>query len=164
MRNIATCKAQRHRWALLPLLASLGLALSACSPNDNASTPGQKIDAAIAKSKDVAADVKVEAQTALSNAQARIKQDGPKVEERAKDVASTTERVIDDVAITAQISASLAKDSELSALKIDVDTKDGAVILRGPAPTTAARDRAADLARAVTGVRTVDNQLVVKAG
>lgn len=164
MRTNATSRRHQPRLALLLLGASLGLALSACSPNDSASTPGQKVDAAITKTKDVAADVKVEAQTALSDAQARVKQDGPKVEERAKEVASTTGKVIDDVAITAQISASLAKDSELSAIKIDVDTKDGAVILRGPAPTTAARDRAADLARAVTGVRTVDNQLVVKAG
>jgi len=44
-----------------------------------------------------------------------------------------------------------------------VDTRDGAVTLKGSAPTSAARDKAADLAKAVKGVKSVDNKLEVKA-
>ncbi|MET0517392.1 MAG: BON domain-containing protein, partial [Burkholderiaceae bacterium] len=55
----------------------------------------------------------------------------------------------------------LAKDSELSALSINVDTRDGRVALKGKAPTLAARDRATQLASAVKGVVSVDNQLVI---
>jgi hyperosmotically inducible protein len=70
----------------------------------------------------------------------------------------------DDAAITAAVSARLAGDPDLSALRIDVDTRDGKVTLSGPAPTEAARARAAELATSVKGVLGIDNKLVVKAG
>ena len=127
-------------------------------------TIGEKLDAAIDRTKEVAADVTVEAKSAMNGAQKRYDQDGPKVEARARDAATTAGKAIDDAAITAQISTGLARDPELSAIKIDVDTKDGAVILRGPAPSEAARERAASVARGVTGVVSVSNQLVLKAG
>lgn len=70
---------------------------------------------------------------------------------------------MDDAAITAQVSAGLAKDPTLSALKIDVDTRDGVVTLNGPAPTQEAKDRATAIAQGVKGVSSVMNQLSVKA-
>ncbi|HEY9223039.1 MAG TPA: BON domain-containing protein, partial [Variovorax sp.] len=70
---------------------------------------------------------------------------------------------VDDMAITASVSSSLAKDPELSAARIDVDTQGGVVKLQGPAPSAAAKARAGDIARAVKGVSSVDNQLDVKA-
>jgi len=142
----------------------VALLLSGCDPAPDSKTVGQKVDAALDKTREVASDVRTEARTALTDAQARVDQDGPKVQERAQDAAKTAGKLIDDAAISAQISARLARDAELSALKIDVDTHDGAVILRGPAPSDSARDRAAELARAVSGVVRVDNQLVLKAG
>lgn len=69
-----------------------------------------------------------------------------------------------DAGITAAIKSNLAADSELSALKIDVDTSDGRVTLKGTAPTAAAAERAATMAKAVTGVTSVDNQLTVSGG
>ena len=63
----------------------------------------------------------------------------------------------------AQISASLAKDPDLSAVKIDVDTANGRVTLKGPAPSAVARERAEGIAKAVNGVSSVNNQLVVSA-
>lgn len=148
------------------VLAGSTVMLAGCDKTQSPAptTVGEKLDAAIDKTKAVAADVKVEAQTAYSDAQKRVEQDGPKVQDRAQTAATNAGRVIDDVAITAQISTGLARDAELSALKIDVDTKDGAVILRGPAPSEAARERAGIVARGITGVVSVDNQLVVKAG
>ena len=56
----------------------------------------------------------------------------------------------------------LAKDPDLSAIKIDVDTKGGTVMLKGPAPNAAAKARARRSPRAVKGVSAVDNQLEVK--
>ena len=81
----------------------------------------------------------------------------------ARDAASSAATLASDAGITAQVKAGLAKDSDLSALKIDVDTVDGKVTLNGPAPTTVARDRAETLAKAVAGVTSVNNQLVVGA-
>lgn len=69
---------------------------------------------------------------------------------------------VDDIAITASVSAGLAKDADLSAIKIDVDTKNGAVSLTGPAPSVAARERASAIAKGTKGVVSVDNKLVVK--
>ena len=70
---------------------------------------------------------------------------------------------MDDVSITARVSAGLAKDSALSALKIDVDTSNGVVTLKGPAPTQDAKDRASSIAQGVKGVSSVVNQLTVQA-
>lgn len=82
----------------------------------------------------------------------------------AGNVAQKVERKVDDAAITASVNASLAKDPDLSAMKIDVDTKSGVVTLSGPAPTAAAKDRATSLAQAVDGVAGVNNNLEVRAG
>ena len=66
-----------------------------------------------------------------------------------------------DAGITAKVKAALAADPTLSALSIDVDTHDGIVTLKGPAPDAKSRDRAGVLAAAPEGVRSVDNQLHV---
>lgn len=87
-----------------------------------------------------------------------------RTENAAGNMAQNVERKIDDAAITASVNASLAKDPDLSAMKINVDTKSGVVTLNGPAPTPAAKDRATSLAQAVSGVAGVNNNLEVRAG
>ena len=82
----------------------------------------------------------------------------------AGNMADKVERKVDDAAITASVNASLAKDPDLSAMKINVDTRSGVVTLNGPAPTAAAKDRATSLAQAVDGVAGVNNNLEVRAG
>ena len=79
----------------------------------------------------------------------------------AAHAGAAVKAAVDHAAITASISAKLAKDADLSALRIDVDTKDGTVTLSGPAPTQAAKDRASQLAREVEGVKNVTNNLKV---
>ena len=69
-----------------------------------------------------------------------------------------------DATITAAVNAKLAADSELSAMRINVDTDEGRVVLKGTAPTTSASERAVRLAQGVDGVKSVDNQLQVRAG
>lgn len=66
-----------------------------------------------------------------------------------------------DAAITVSVNAALAKDAQLSALRIDVDSIDGHVVLEGSAPDSQSRQRAAQLAQAVQGVKSVDNRLAV---
>jgi osmotically-inducible protein OsmY len=83
----------------------------------------------------------------------------------AQDAKSATDKAGDKVAdavITTSVNAELAKDSSLSALKINVDTANGRVALRGTAPSEAARERATQLASNVKGVVSVDNQLSVE--
>ena len=73
----------------------------------------------------------------------------------------TVGEAIDDVTIGTTLKAALAADPELSALKINVDTTQGAVRLRGEVKSVALRRKAEELARSMKGVRSVDNQLIV---
>ena len=84
-------------------------------------------------------------------------------ENKMEQSTANAKGAIDDATITAQVNAGLAKDPDLSAVKINVDTVNGKVTLNGPAPSTVARDRAETIAKAVTGVTAVNNQLVVSA-
>ena len=82
----------------------------------------------------------------------------------ADEGAATRERIgasLSDAGITAAVKTALAADPALSALRIEVATRDGVVTLAGPAPDEKARERAAVLAGAPEGVRSVDNRLVV---
>ena len=68
---------------------------------------------------------------------------------------------VDDVTIGTKLKAALAADPELSALKINVDTTQGAVRLRGEVKNIALRRKAEDLARKIQGVKSVTNDLVI---
>lgn len=68
---------------------------------------------------------------------------------------------VDDSAIGAKIKAALAADAELSALKITVDSSQGAVRLKGEVKTIALWRKADALVRNVEGVKSVDNQLII---
>jgi hyperosmotically inducible periplasmic protein len=140
------------------------LALSACGKQNEDRTVGQQIDSAVAKTEQVAKEAATDAKSSMASAEAKIEQSGAEAKESAKQAASTVGEKLDDASITASVSAGLAKDPELSAIKIDVDTKNGVVHLTGPAPTSDARERASVIAKAVKGVSSVNNQLTVKAG
>jgi len=152
---------QAPRALLAALLAGGVLALGACSKSDD-KTAGQKVDAAVAKTEQAAADAKARTESAAESAEARMKQGADDAKTALKDAASTAVAKVDDAAITASVSAGLAKDTELSAVKINVDTKGGIVTLNGPAPSAAAKTRATEIARSVAGVSSVDNKLEVK--
>jgi len=68
-----------------------------------------------------------------------------------------------DAALTAKVKASLIAEPDVEALRIDVDTKDGAVTLSGTAPSQARIDHAVSVARGIDGVKSVDNRLTVDA-
>jgi osmotically-inducible protein OsmY len=78
--------------------------------------------------------------------------------------ASQARDAVADATITATVHANLARDGELSAFRIDVDTVDGIVVLRGTAPNPAAAERAVKIAQGTDGVRSVESQLTVQAG
>jgi hyperosmotically inducible protein len=73
----------------------------------------------------------------------------------------TVGQAVDDVTIGTKLKAALAADPELSALKINVDTTQGAVRLRGEVKSLALRRKAEDLARKIEGVKSVENQLII---
>lgn len=152
-----------HRVAAILAVTALALGLSACGKNEEP-TVGQRLDSAVEKTEQAAAEARVKAEGAMQSAETKVEQGAANAEATAKQAANNAKGAIDDAAITAQVSAGLAKDPDLSAVKINVDTVNGKVTLNGPAPSTVARERAETIAKAVTGVTSVNNQLVVTAG
>src|SRR5262245_32225090 len=84
------------------------------------------------------------------------------VVDRAGDAIKEGGAILTDAAITAAVKGKFLADPEVSAWKINVDTKDGVVTLTGTLPASAERQRAMALARDTTGVRSVVDQLKVR--
>ncbi len=162
MNNLNITQRPAHRIATILAVSALALGLSACGKKEEP-TVGQRLDSAVDKTEQAAAEARAKAESAVENAQAKVEQGAANAEAMVKDAASKGIVFLSDAEITALISATLAKDPDLSAGKIDVDTSNGRVTLKGPAPTAAARERAEGIAKAVTGVSSVNNQLVVNA-
>ena len=105
-------------------------------------------------------------QTAAKNSAedtvAQVDQKARQLGEEAKDATKKVGDKLDDTVITASVKTEIAKDAELSALQVNVDTDNGRVALRGSAPSMAAKEHATSLAAAVKGVASVDNQLSIE--
>lgn len=147
---------RRKRWPGLLAAGVLGAGVAAAyvsSIYDDRSV-GTKIDSAVSATKSDVQEKVQDLQTAASAA----------AQDTAAATALTADRVagvVGDSGITAAVKTALAADPALSALKIAVKTQDGVVRLDGPAPTEKARERAVVLAMAPTGVKHVENHLVV---
>lgn len=127
------------------------LSLAACDRRQEDRTVGQKIDSTIAKVEQQADRAASEVKKGVDAARASTGETVDAVGNKVKDAAITT-----------AVNAELARDSSLSALKIDVDTSNGRVFLRGTAPDAQARERATQLALRVDGVVSVVNELQVR--
>ncbi len=142
----------KHSTTLAAVLAAVAVvSLSACNRNEDGRTVGQKVDSTVAKVEQKAEELKSDIRVA-----------GQDAKQSAGGAMDTVGNKAKDAVITTSVNAELVKDSQLSALRIDVDTIDGRVALRGTAPDAASRDRATSLASRVDGVKSVDNQLMVK--
>ena len=76
---------------------------------------------------------------------------------------STMGSYIDDTGITAGVKARLLEDKSTGGLSINVDSLNGTVALSGFATSEAEKARAEALAREVQGVKSVRNNLIVRA-
>lgn len=114
------------------------------APTDAASNAGTTV-------RDAAREAGAEASQAMSKAGA----------EAGKAMSKAGEMVEDGV-ITAKIKTALLADPDVKGLLIDVDTKDGVVTLKGTADKAVNSDRAVRIAKDTGGVKSVNNQLVVK--
>ena len=145
----------------LSLLATLPI-LMACESADSTKTVGQKLDSAVSKTEQAATDVKDATKASIESATAALRDGATQAKVAAQSATDGMNFDAQDATITASVSAGLIKDPDLSAIKIDVDTKKGVVSLYGPAPSQAALERATVIAKAVKGVSAVDNKLTVK--
>lgn len=140
----------KTRYAALAAAAMATSLIVACGQKEE--TAGQRLDGAVEQTQSTSAEMR----TDVNNAAQDMKAAGNEAADKVAIGAA-------DIAITAKVNAALAGDSQLSALKIDVDTTNGHVELKGTAPDPAARDRATVLAAAVEGVVKVENRLTVEA-
>lgn len=163
------------RSAQVLAISALAFGLAACGKSDDNQTAGQKLDSAISQTEKAAENAgnKIEegatkAGDATADALAKageatgaaVEQAGNKLEEGAAKAGAA----LDDAGITAAVKTDLIKAPEISALQIDVDTKDGVVTLSGSVPSEAVKTQAGDIAKAAKGVTAVNNNLTVKVG
>ena len=134
-------KSSPQRGLLVISSLAMLLALGACDRADNR-TVGERIDSGAARTEQAARNAA----------------------DDTKAMGAAASSKIDDGMITTKVNAALVADKDLSAVKINVDTKDGVVTLTGPAPSPEAAAQATKIAKDVKGVISVNNQLVVKAG
>ena len=140
------------RAAFVVLAMASAASLAGCNRNDSR-TVGEKVDAGIARTERAADTAAAKTKEVMADA---------KLKAEVKSAAGAISTKVDDAAITAAVSAGLAMDSDLSAIKINVTTAAGVVNLKGPAPTAEAKARAGEIAKAVKGVASVENRLDVR--
>ena len=133
--------------ALAAVLAAA--AMAACDRN-SAQSAGQVLDSTVARGEQKANEAKESAKAAANEA-------AQGTERAAADVSNK----VKDAAITTAVNAKIAGDPRLSVIRINVDTVNGRVVLRGTAPDATSSERAQQLAASVEGVLGVDNQLVI---
>jgi len=81
--------------------------------------------------------------------------------DKTKAAANKTAEVATDAEITSAVKTKLLADKTVGGLKLDVDTNDGFVTLRGPVHSAVERDAALRIARNTNGVKSVTNKLVM---
>jgi osmotically-inducible protein OsmY len=148
-------------WTACTALAA-ALVLTACSKPDSDATVGQQVDSAVASARQVATEAKSVAKSAAKEVTANARTDLDQAAEASKETTQQAAKTVTDAAITAAINAGIAKDPDLSVRRINVDTKEGHVVLYGSAPSEAARQRAQQIASAEQGVTAVDNKLAIE--
>ncbi|PWT92279.1 MAG: hypothetical protein C5B54_03770 [Acidobacteria bacterium] len=91
-----------------------------------------------------------------------LKNEANKTEESLKRTADNAAEKTKDAAITAEVKLKLAKDKNVTASDINVDTNNGEVTLNGTVGSKAEERRAIQLARTVDDVKVVHSNLTVK--
>lgn len=71
---------------------------------------------------------------------------------------------VDDAAITAKVKTAIMAEPGLKTMDINVDTKDAVVTLTGTVPSAPLKERAKEIASSVSGVRSVQDNLVTQSG
>lgn len=158
-------------WGIAALAASCVLGTAACTDHAADETTKRQVDAAVdqtGKAAAAAANKAAElAETARDKTRAfvtspEVKQDAIAAKEAIKNLGADAVATTDDAGVTLAVSAALARDPDLTVSRIDIQTRNGAVRLSGPAPSEEAKARAGDIAKSVKGVVSVDNALEVR--
>jgi hyperosmotically inducible protein len=157
----------------LYLLALLSLALVGCGQKDDTRTLADKTkdaaNTAVDKTKEVATDVKnavsdklTEWKLTPSDIKADLAKGGRIVRSKAKTAGEKIGTVADNARIVTVINAKYVGESDLSALKINVDADQGTVTLKGTVHSADLIGKAILLALDTDGVHEVVSLLTVE--
>jgi hyperosmotically inducible protein len=139
------------------------MAMAGCSPRDREEA-SNSADRTMAQADQKAREMGQDARQGMDRAKQEAREAAQDAKSATSEAGTKISDKVSDAVITTSVKAELAKDSSLSALKINVDTDSGRVLLRGTAPSAQAREHATALATGVKGVVSVDNQLTIEAG
>jgi hyperosmotically inducible protein len=87
---------------------------------------------------------------------------GANIAERVAEGANQAQRIASNAALTAKIKSKMALDDTIEAARIDIDTAEDVVTLRGTVESPAQRERAVQLARETDGVASVVDRLTIR--
>jgi hyperosmotically inducible periplasmic protein len=82
-------------------------------------------------------------------------------QKKAGDAVDRAGETITDAAITTAVKSKFLADSNVSGMKIDVDTTNGVVTLNGTVPSASEKRRAVELAKETKGVKSVKDELKI---
>lgn len=121
-------------------VAVLALGLGACDQRPSTERAGKNVDRSVGEA-------------------GRQLQDAGKATERKLSEAG---KAIDDATVTTKVKSALITAPDLKAGDIDVETTNGVVTLEGIADSAESRQKAAQVASNIEGVKAVKNQIVVR--
>ena len=142
-------KFETNRALLAAVASALALGLAACGERPANDRVGQNLEPGKERVD----------QTAGSMEQ-RLDRAGNDIREKAAEAG----KAIDDATLTAKVKSALVSEPNLRAATINVDIMAGVVTLKGTTDSQENRQKAAQVASTVEGVRDVKNELVVIAG
>jgi osmotically-inducible protein OsmY len=153
-----------RKHSIAPMMAAVAaaFALTACDRADEDRTAGERVDETVAKAERSAEEARSDASRGWEETKSEAREAGRDLKEGARDLGDKTTDAVSDATITASVNAKLAQDPDLSAMKIDVDTSNGRVALKGTAPSEEAKQRAEQIASSVDGVNGVENRLSIE--
>jgi len=132
---------------LIGLILALSLGVAAC---DKKPGPAEQAGKSIDQSMDKAGK--------------KIDEVVDKVDTKVSEQSSKTGQAIDDAEITTKVKAAIFTEPGLKSLQISVDTIKGVVTLTGTVDSPDNAEKVTLLAKAVDGVKSVDNKLSPQSG
>jgi hypothetical protein len=158
---------------IIIITALLGLIGAGCTKKDDSTTMVQKTENAVStaadKTKDAAVDVKnavsdklTEWKLTPSDIKADLEKTGRVVRDKTVAAGEKVGGVVDNARIVTVINAKYVANSDLSALKINVDADNGVVTLNGTVKSAAFIGTAIELALDTDGVHQVVSLLKVE--
>jgi hyperosmotically inducible protein len=151
MKTINECRQKdvlRQVLVMACLTAVVGLA--GCDQQGSAEKAGAKVDRAAESAEQKIEQVKDQAEKEIDAAK-----------EAAVDKTQTAGGYVDDAAITAKVKSAILTDPLLKGASIEVTTVNGVVTLKGTVNDEPDIARAVEVANTQTGVKSVQNSLVV---